>query len=233
MIDFFHQRKNPNAGYNVNSSDSAYAYFQPTQIGSDEGLKKGQAEASQFTENPSTKNSLKALQNKHIAQPSHQVSAHNYNYQIAALAESDNPSLVRPPSRHKDPTQNLGLEQFPERVTKQQDLKELKGGFFSLDIGDTFVQLDIDGLDGFEVQSEGANEFDHEATLKHIGRDFEKDYGNVTQQIRLPAKRFKEDDEDFYDSQFMGGLSMDKRINRQSSLSQKGVRKKLKSMGQQ
>jgi hypothetical protein len=72
---------------------------------------------------------------------------------------------VRPPSRHKDPTQNLGLEEFPEKVTKQQDLKELKGGFFSLDIGETFVQLDIDGLGADEVQSDGANEFDQEAML--------------------------------------------------------------------
>lgn len=46
----------------------------------------------------------------------------------------------------------------------------------------------------------------------------------------MPAKRFKEDEEDFYDTQLVGGYSMDKRINRQSSLSQKGVRKKLKSM---
>lgn len=213
MIDFFHQRKNPNTGYNMNTSDSAYAYFQPNQLGPEEILKKGQAEGSQQTENPSTKNSLKALQNKHGAQAGHQLSTHNYNYQISSLVESDNPSLVRPPSRHKDPTQNLGLE-FPEKVTKQQDLKELKGGFFSLDIGDTFVQLDIDGLDGFEVQSEGPNEFDQEATLKHMGKVVEKDYGNVTQPIRLPAKRFKEDDEDFYDAQFLNGLSMDKRINR-------------------
>jgi len=45
------------------------------------------------------------------------------------------------------------LEQFPDRVTKQQDLKEIKGGFFSLDIGDTFVELDIDGIKGVDGQS--------------------------------------------------------------------------------
>jgi len=71
--------------------------------------------------------------------------------------------LVRPPSRHRDPTLNLGLEGFPEKVTKQQDLKELPGGFFSLDIGETFVQLDIDGFDKFDGQSEEAADMDKDA----------------------------------------------------------------------
>jgi hypothetical protein len=57
-----------------------------------------------------------------------------------------------------------------------------------------------------------------------VGREAEKDFGNASQPIRLPAKKFREDDDDFFDLQAMAG-QRDKRINRQSSLSQKGVKK--------
>lgn len=98
-------------------------------------------------------------------------------------------------------------------MTKQQDLKELKGGFFSLDIGDTFVQLDIDGLEGLDGNSDEPDEFAIDANLqKNFGGA--KDYGNATQPIRMPVKRFKEDEDDFYDSRLFSGGSRDKRINR-------------------
>jgi hypothetical protein len=149
VIDFFHQRKHQNGGFNTNN-DSAYNYFQQQYqpLAQDELLKKVQVEPTQYTENPSTKNSLKALAGK---LPQNAGGGRNAANGIVQVEHDFSNKQVRPQSRHhKDPSLNLGLEQFPERVTKQQDLKELKGGFFSLDIGDTFVQLDIDGFDGFE-----------------------------------------------------------------------------------
>lgn len=92
-------------------------------------------------------------------------------------------------------------------------MRELKGGFFGHEIGDTFVQLDIEGLDGFEGASEEDHEFEPEAVVKNqiMG---EKDYGHSAQPIRMPAKRFKEDDDDFYELNNTEKLNKEKRINR-------------------
>lgn len=98
--------------------------------------------------------------------------------------------LVRPPSRHKDPTQNLGLEEFPDsKVTKQSELKQLKGGFFSQEIGDTFMELPLDEFEG-DVEGEAA-----QTKLKTTFAEQEMDGDDEGLVQRLPTKKFKEDDD--------------------------------------
>lgn len=132
----------------------------------------------------SAKSSLKAL----VCKPGQRGAG----LETSAFPEGLNKhELVRPPSRHKDPTQNLGLEEFPDCIaTKQSELKQLKGGFFSQEIGETFMELPLEGFEG-DIEGEAAP-----AKLKTAKSEQDLDGNNEGPAKKLPTKKFKED-EDF------------------------------------
>jgi hypothetical protein len=81
--------------------------------------------------------------------------------------------LQRPPSRHKDPPQNLGLDHYPLK-------KQNQGGVLGHDIHN----LDI--ISDFNGDSEGENLEEAELKIDNM-------FGN---QFHLPKKKFKEDEID-------------------------------------
>jgi len=77
----------------------------------------------------------------------------------------------------------------------------LQGGFFGQEIGNNFIELPIEK--DFEGDSENTN---LDADLENM----DKLFGSGGTQQKMPSKKFKEDDEDFFDSQFFNAGGKDK-----------------------
>ena len=103
--------------------------------------------------------------------------------------------IQRPPSRHKDPPQNIGLDLYPpempdmkggrgNRIAMQNPKKSQPAGIFGH--GGGFVKLDIES--DFKGDSEGDYlDADADNSCFFIG------HGRVPTQ-----KKFKEDEEDYF-----------------------------------
>ena len=89
----------------------------------------------------------------------------------------------------------MSAQQLPFKpdTIEQQKQVPLLGGFFSQDIGNTFVELPIEK--DFEADSESIE--NNDADLDNMDKMFGSGGGNAN---KMPSKKFKEDEDDFFDS---------------------------------
>lgn len=88
------------------------------------------------------------------------------------------------------PKDNMKQKRSSVLLDQKNPQIPLEGGFFSKEIGDTFIELPIE--QDFEGDSEGANSILADEDFGFV----DKMYNSKNKTINLPTKKFKEDEDE-------------------------------------